>query len=66
MSINKIEEIANFLVRHPYSTASRTILRRHNLNNLDFESSNELAFKVKEILKKENQDEIEFCFYLVK
>lgn len=63
---NKIEDIIEFVVKHPQSTASRTILRRYNINNIDFESSNELAFEIKEILKKKNKDEVEFCYYLIK
>ncbi|MEJ6950570.1 hypothetical protein [Natronospora cellulosivora (SeqCode)] len=66
MSEEKIEDIINFVVKNPQSTASRTILRRFKINNVDFESSKELAFEIKEILQNEKKDEVDFCFYLVK
>lgn len=63
---DKIEEIVYFVKNHPESTVSRTILRRYYLNNFKFESSEELGFELKDILKEKARDEIDFCFYLVK
>ena len=62
----KIEEIIAFVTAYPESTASRAILRRHYINKNNYETANELSLQLKDVLKKEESDEINFCFYLVK
>lgn len=63
---DKIDAIIDFVTSHPESTASRTIMRRYFLSNDMYESSKELGFELKDILQKEEKDEIDFCYYLVK
>ena len=62
----KINEITKFIISHPESIASLTILKRHYTNNYFFESSQELTLNIKKKLKNENEDEINFCYYLIK
>jgi hypothetical protein len=62
----KIEAIIKFVSSFPESTASRSILKRHYIKNKDYESSQALAGELKEILKKEEKDELNFCYYLIK
>ncbi len=62
----KIEEIIDFVLQNPESTASRAILRRHYLSSNVYETGNELGIELKEVLIHENMDEIDFCYYLVK
>ncbi|MFW5998280.1 MAG: hypothetical protein ACOC1K_04845 [Nanoarchaeota archaeon] len=64
--IEKIDEITNFILTHPESTASMAILERHQINNNYFETANELSLNLKKKLKNENTDEIDFCYYLIK
>lgn len=63
---NKIDAILRFVNSYPDSIASRAILRRHFPGSHYFEMSEELSGELKEILKKDEQDEIDFCYYLVK
>lgn len=62
----KIKEISNFIITHPESTASLTILERYQLNENNFETANELSINLKNKLKNEKEDEINFCYYLIK
>lgn len=63
---DKINEIVSFVKTYPDSTASRAILRRFYLTRYKFETSQELGVELKDLLKKEDEEEINFCFYLVK
>ncbi len=62
----KIDEIIKFVVQHPDSTASRAIFRRYYLNSDKYETGNELGVELKQVLKHKDEDEIDFCYYLVK
>lgn len=63
---DKINEIVSFVKTYPDSTASQAIMRRFYLTRHKFETSQELGIQLKESLVKEKEDEINFCFYLVK
>ncbi|ACL69853.1 hypothetical protein [Halothermothrix orenii] len=62
----KIDTIAKFVAAYPESTASRTILKRYYLFNNNLETSEELGIVLKSVLKDKKDDEIDFCYYLVK
>ncbi|MTI61151.1 hypothetical protein GM661_09905 [Iocasia frigidifontis] len=62
----KIDEIINFIRLHPESTASQAIMRRFLINKNKFETSTEISFELKNILQEKGNDEIDFCYYLVK
>lgn len=63
---DKIETIIKFITSYPGSTATRTILQRHYMNNNEFETSHELGIELKNLLLKKDNEEIDFCYYLVK
>ena len=63
---DKIKEILKFITAHPESTASRTIIKRHLLPEHHYETSKELSIDLKNILKDEDNEEVNFCYYLVK
>lgn len=62
----KIDEIINFIRLYPESTASQAIIRRFLINKNKFETSAEISFELKNILQEKGNDEIDFCYYLVK
>lgn len=62
----KIEKIIKFVRAHPQSTASRTIIREHILDNEDYETSKELSIVLNRHLLKDSEEEIDFYYYLIK
>ncbi len=65
-SEEKINAILKFIKSYPDSTASRAILRRYFPGSYYFETSQELSVELKDVLKKDEKDEIDFCYYLIK
>lgn len=63
---DKIESIVKFVTSFPESNVSKTILRRYYLSRENYETSKELGIELKKILNKKENDELDFCYYLVK
>ncbi len=63
---NKINEIVEFVVSHPETIASRTIMSRNHVSGYFFETGEELAIQLKEVLQKLNKEEIDKYFTLIR
>ena len=63
---DKINEIVEFVVSHPETVASKTIMRRNFVSKYYFETGEELGLQLKNILKKLNDNEIDIYFDLIK
>ena len=63
---DKIKEIVEFVVSHPETVASRTIMRRNFVSKYYYETGEELGIQLKDVLKQLNNEEIEVYFDLVR